>query len=68
MLLEEVDLWVSMETMLTTLTFPISLAKHDKKMAKTKCIIFDFVKDHLIPHIAEKRSTKELYDTLTNLY
>jgi hypothetical protein len=26
------------------------------------------VKDHLIPHLAEKKTTKEMWDALKNLY
>lgn len=31
-------------------------------------IILDGVKDHLVPHLAEKKTTKEMWDTLNNLY
>ena len=34
-------------------------------MARAKCIILDGVKDHIVPHIAEKNTTKEMRDTLT---
>lgn len=44
------------------------LAEHNKKVAKAKRIILDFVKDHLIPHIAEKKSAKDMYDALITLY
>jgi hypothetical protein len=38
------------------------------KEAKTQRIILDGVKDHLIPHLAEKKTTKEMWDALKSLY
>ena len=35
---------------------------------KTKPMLLEFVKDHLIPHIVEKKSAKEMYDALVSLY
>ena len=37
-------------------------------MARVKCMILDGVKDHVVPHIAEKNTAKETWDTLTTLY
>jgi hypothetical protein len=31
-------------------------------------VLLEFVKDHLIPHIAKKKSAKEIYDALVGLY
>jgi hypothetical protein len=67
MLLEEVDLWCFVEAKVTTPIDPMQLAKHNKKVAKAKRIILDSVKDHLIPHITEKKS-KDMYDALITLY
>jgi hypothetical protein len=36
--------------------------------AKTQRIILDEVKDHLIPHLAEKKTTNEMWDALKGLY
>jgi hypothetical protein len=55
MLLEEVDFWCFVEGKVRVPTNPMQLAEHNKKVAKAKRIILDFVKDHLIPHIAEKK-------------
>lgn len=33
-----------------------------------KCMILDGVKDHAIPHNAEKNTTSEMLQTLTTLY
>jgi hypothetical protein len=37
-------------------------------IAKTRRIISDGVKDHLIPHLAEKKTTKEMWDAMKGLY
>ena len=52
MLLEEHDLWNFMETKVVEPITLVQLEKYEKKMAKTKQVILDLVKDHLIPHIA----------------
>jgi hypothetical protein len=46
---------------------PVSLDFHEVKEAKSQRIILDGVKDHLIPHLAEKNTTKEMWDALKNL-
>jgi hypothetical protein len=49
-------------------TYPISLDLHEVKEAKARRIILDGVKDHLVPHLAEKKTTKEMWDALKNLF
>jgi hypothetical protein len=49
-------------------TDPVSLDLHEVKEAKAQRIILDGVKDHLIPHLAEKKTTKEMWDALKNLF
>jgi hypothetical protein len=49
-------------------TYPIDLDLHEVKEAKAQMIILDEVKDHLIPHLAEKKTTKEMWDALKNLF
>jgi hypothetical protein len=44
------------------------LAAHKKKEVKAKRVLLEFVKDHLIPHIAEKTTAKEMYDDMVGLY
>ena len=44
------------------------LKKYEEAQAKAKGMIMDRVKDHVIPHIAEKNTTTELWVTLTTLY
>jgi hypothetical protein len=49
-------------------TDPQKLAMHKKKEVKAKRIIMDAIKDHLIPHISEKKKIKEIFDVLVSLY
>lgn len=37
-------------------------------MAKAKHLILDSVRDHVICHIASKATTREMWQTLENLY
>jgi hypothetical protein len=46
----------------------VALDLHKVKKAKAQRIILDGVKDHLIPHLAEKKTTKEMWDALQNLF
>ena len=47
---------------------PIALDLHEVKEAKAQRIILDGVKDHLIPHLAEKKTAQEMWDALKNLF
>jgi hypothetical protein len=42
--------------------------KHKKNEKKAKRIVSDSVKDHLIPHISELQTTRQMYETLNRLY
>ena len=42
--------------------------KYEEAMVRAKCIILDGVKDHVVPHIAEKETTVEMWEALKNLY
>jgi len=42
--------------------------KNKEAMARAKCIILDGVKDHVVPHIAEKETTVEMWEALKNPY
>ena len=39
---------------------PIENEKYEEEMARAKCIILDGVKDHVVQHVAEKDTTKEM--------
>jgi hypothetical protein len=47
---------------------PVALDLHEVKEARAQRIILDGVKDHLIPHLAEKKTAKEMWDALKNLF
>ena len=42
--------------------------RNEEAMARAKCIILDRVKDHVVPHIAEKETTVQMWEALKNLY
>jgi hypothetical protein len=68
LLLEENDLKEYVEGVVPSPTDPQELATHKKKEVKAKRVLLESVKDHLIPHISEKKSAKEMYDALVGLY
>eukprot|EP00253_Pinus_taeda_P012830 PITA_12830 len=47
---------------------PQQLAQHTKNDVKARRIILEGVKDHIVPHIHEKKTTYEMYDTILKLY
>eukprot|EP00253_Pinus_taeda_P014291 PITA_14291 len=47
---------------------PVANERYEEEITKAKCIILDGVKDHVVPHIAEKETIKEMWDTLKTLY
>jgi hypothetical protein len=48
-------------------TNPQDLETH-KKEEKSKWMIMDAIKDHLIPHISNKNTAKEMFNSLVSLY
>lgn len=46
---------------------PAENEKYEDAMATAKCMILDGVKDHVVPHIAKKNTSKEMWDTLMTL-
>jgi hypothetical protein len=47
---------------------PVTLDLHEVNEAKSHRIILDGVKDHLIPHLAKKKTAQEMWDALKNLF
>ena len=43
-------------------------ALHKKNLVKTKKIIVDSIKDHLIPQVSSLKTPKEMFDSLTKLF
>lgn len=68
LLLEENDLWYIVKNVVALPTDAKLLAAHKKNKLRAKQMIMDAVKDHLIPHIFEKKTAKEMFDSLVSLY
>jgi hypothetical protein len=66
--LKEYDLWDLVDKEVAPLTYPTTLENHEKKGVKAKRDILDSMKDHLIPHLSEKKTTKDIYDALVGLF
>ena len=47
---------------------PAENEKYEEAMARAKCIILDGVKDHVVPHIAEKETVFEMWEAIKNMY
>ena len=43
-------------------------ATHKKNLVKSKRIIGDSIKDHLIPHVSSFKTPKEVFDALTKMF
>jgi hypothetical protein len=68
LILVENGLWNFANTTVTPLTGPQELVIHEQKDVKSRRIILDTVKNHLIPHLSEKKSTREMFEALTNRF
>lgn len=44
------------------------LKKYEEAQAIAKCMILHGVKDHVLPHISEKETSREMWEALTTLY
>jgi len=47
---------------------PQQLAQHNKSDINARRIILKGARDHIVPHIHEKKTTFEMYDTILKLY
>ena len=53
---------------LATPTDPDLLRKHKDVVGHAKRLIMDGIKDHIVPHLAEKKITNEMWEALVSLY
>ena len=56
---------------LNTIVIPFDanpLKKYEEAQDKAKRMIMDEVKDHVIPHIVKKNTTREMWTSLTSMY
>ena len=56
------------EQTLATPTDPDLLRKHKEAVGHAKRLIMDGIKDHIVPHLAEKKITNEMWKALISLY
>jgi hypothetical protein len=66
--LKEYDLWELVDKVVAPPTDLTTLEAHKKKEIKAERVLLDSVKDHLIPHLSEKKMTKEMFDALVGLF
>jgi hypothetical protein len=64
LLLEENDLTDYIEVVVPDSNDGQELTAHKKKEVNAKQVSLDSLKDHLIPHISEKKTSKDMYDVL----
>jgi hypothetical protein len=68
LLLEENRLWKFVEGKAILPTDLAQHATHLKKNVNTRRIIVNGVKDHIIPHMPGKKTTKDMWEALVKLY
>jgi hypothetical protein len=51
----------------TTPVDPVQLVAHAKKDVKARRILVDGVKDHIIPHLSGKKTTRKMWEALVKL-
>jgi hypothetical protein len=68
LVLEENGLLEIAKGKVASLADPVQLATHNKKDVKARRIIVDGVKDHIIPHLSGKKTTKDMWEALVKLY
>ena len=68
LLLEQNDLYDINKDWVVGQTDSRLLAAHKKKEVRVTRMIMDAIKDHLIPHVSKKKTEKDMFDALVNLY
>lgn len=66
--MEEQGLWYFVDKVPTLPTNPQFLVAHNKNHVKARRILLEGVKDHIILHLFEKKSMKEMCTTIVGLY
>jgi len=67
-LLEENRPWSHVNTIVIASTYPVELTKHEAKEAKAMWMILDLVRDHLVPHLSEKKLSNAMFSILAILF
>jgi hypothetical protein len=68
LVLKEYDLWELVEKIVTPPTYLVSLESHNKKDTQEERVLIYSMKDHIIPHLSEKKMSKEMFDSLVILF
>jgi len=68
LLLEEKGLWEFAKGKIVFPTDPTQQATHLKKDVRARRMIVDGIKDHIIPHLFGKKTTKDMWEALVKLY
>jgi hypothetical protein len=68
LVLEENGLLEIVEGKVAAPANPVQRVAHNKKDVKARRIIVDGVKDHIIPHLSGKKTTKDMWEALVKLY
>jgi len=66
--LKENKIWKFVNTVVTLPLDPVALDMHEVLEARAQRVILDGVKDCLIPHLADKKTAKDMWDTLLKLF
>jgi hypothetical protein len=66
--LKEYDLWELVDKVITPPKNLAALEARKKKEIKAKTVLLDSMKDHLTPHLSEKKMAKEMVDALVSLF
>jgi hypothetical protein len=68
LVLMENGIWEFSNIHMTPPTYLSQLGIHNQKDVKAKTIILDGVKDHLIPHLSQKSTVRDLWEALKGLF
>ena len=68
MLMKEVNIQSHVEKEIMEPINPTKVTKHANKEAIAKRILFNFVRDHFIPHFTKKRIVRVMFEALVGLF
>jgi hypothetical protein len=68
LVLMENGIWEFSNTQITPPTDATDLVIHNQRDVKSRHIILDGVKDHLIPHLSGKKTARDMWEALKSLF
>jgi hypothetical protein len=66
--LKKYDLWEIVDKLVLPRIDLQDLGVHQKKEIKGQWLILDPVKDHIIPHLSKKNTSKDIFHSLLGLF